>query len=61
MQFEGILKQKAAKGIDASIANFPGQPHGFSLRGDSSEPATATAAAATFNNGLAFMKKHLTK
>eukprot|EP00775_Hariotina_reticulata_P004690 gene4690-4942_t len=58
-EIQGILKQKASKGIDASITSFPGQPHGFSLRGDSSEAATAKAATAAFENGVEFKKKHL--
>lgn len=58
-QIDGVLAAKRASGLDASIKSFPKQGHGFSLRGDASDPAVARAANAAFDEGLAFLNKHL--
>lgn len=48
---------KRAKGIPAEIKSYPGQPHGFSLRGNVS--TSAKAASDAFDAGIAFLKEHL--
>lgn len=50
---------KRKKGIDANIKFYPDMNHGYSLRGDSNDPAVAAAANAAFQADLAFLKKYL--
>jgi hypothetical protein len=59
LQFESILGRKRAGGLDATIVNYPGQAHGFSLRGNSNDTAVAQAATTAFDAGKTFLDKHL--
>jgi hypothetical protein len=39
--------------------SYPDQPHGYALKGNLSAPATSKAASTAFNEGVAFLSKHL--
>lgn len=58
LQVQAMLADKRAQGLDAQLTYYPGQPHGYSLRGGSDPNATESATAA-FNAGAAFLQKHL--
>lgn len=48
-----------AGGLDLEARAFPGMPHGFALRGNMSDPEWLAASNAAFDNGAAFLAKHL--
>ncbi|GBF99533.1 alpha beta-hydrolase [Raphidocelis subcapitata] len=51
-----VFAAKRAEGIPAEIKSHPDMPHGFALRGNASH---AEAAAAAFDAGVAFLKRHI--
>ncbi|KAI8471171.1 MAG: dienelactone hydrolase family-domain-containing protein [Monoraphidium minutum] len=50
---------KRAEGIHAYATYYPNMPHGFALRGNLSDPAWLKASTTAFNEGVAFLKKHV--
>lgn len=58
-QVQQVLAAKQAMGLDANITYFPGQAHGFALRGNDADPAVAAAARDAVTRAVAFLHKHL--
>lgn len=54
-----MLARKRAGGLDAAITAYPGQAHGFSLRGQQGDAKVREASDTAFKAGLEFLDKHL--
>eukprot|EP00877_Chromochloris_zofingiensis_P011267 jgi/Chrzof1/6394/Cz18g09020.t1 len=57
--YNEISNMLASKHTEGVIHDYPGKYHGFSLRGDESDPKVRADAMDAFNRAVAFLRKYL--